>query len=180
MNHYESLAHSLYSTSPAWSTRMDSAGFLLSKSWRNWLLNKASLSAQLEASNAGEYRVELLYEGFGKAFCSEKSWIKQSAPVFWCREVCLYLGLTPVVYARTLIPLGAPNPQLYAIRHLANKPLGEYLFQHPRLQRGKICINSCPTNDLGLSFCRRSSFKLPNQQVFIAEGFCESLLNLAH
>lgn len=180
MNHYESLAHSLYEISPAWSTRMHSAGFLLPRAWRDWLLNKHSLSARLFASEAGEYRVKPLYEGFGRAFLSEKSWVGEVAKVFWCREVCLYLGSTPVVYARTLIPLRAPNPQLYAIRHLATKPLGEYLFQHPNLERGAINVNPCPINDLGLSFCRRSSFKLSNQRVFIAEGFCESLLNLAH
>lgn len=180
MNPSQSLAHRLYKVTPYWSTRMRSARFLLTQSWRDWLLNTHSLSARLQASKAGEYRVEVLYEGYSKAFFSEQHWVKNSNQIFWCREVCLYLGPTPVVYARTLIPSQTANPQLHAMRHLANKPLGEYLFSQPELKRGEISINACPDNELGLHFCRCSSFTLAKQKVFIAEGFCEALLNLAH
>lgn len=180
MNPSQSLAHSLYKPSPYWSTRMRSARFLLPKDWSDWLLNTSSLSARLQASKSGEYWVQVLYEGYSKAFVPERRWVKNANQIFWCREVCLYLGSTPVVYARTLIPSSVANPQLYMIRHLANKPLGEYLFSQPELQRGEISINSCPDNELGVRFCRCSSFTLAKQKIFIAEAFCEALLELAH
>lgn len=181
MNPSQSLAHRLYrKNTPSWSTQMRSARFLLPKDWRDWLLNTHSLSARLQTLRSGEYRVEVLYEGYSRAFASEQHWVKTANQVFWCREVCLYLGATPVVYARTLLPSNIANPQLYAIRHLANQPLGEYLFSQPELKRGKISINACPDNELGLRFCRCSSFTLAKQKVFIAEAFCEALLDLAH
>ncbi len=180
MNISQSLAQSLYSTAPPWSTQNGTPAFLLPKIWQHWLLDSGSLSAKLSASQAGEYHVKVLAEGYAKAHRLEQYLGATNASLFWCREVCLYLGDTPVVYARTIMPAHKNNPQLHAIRHLGTRPLGAYLFQHPRLKRGKINLNLCPKNNLGLSFCRHSSFNLPNQPVFIAEGFCQSLLTLAH
>lgn len=180
MNVYLNLPQQLYSINPVWSTRNRLPHFLLPKPWQYWLLDNGSLSAKLAASKAGVYRVQVLSEGYAQAHPVEQHWNACAASVFWCREVCLYLGETPVIYARTLMPADTPNPQLHAMRHLASRPLGDYLFQHPRLQRGDIQINRCPANRLGLHFCRHSSFHLPKQAIFIAEGFCQNLLTLAH
>jgi chorismate--pyruvate lyase len=54
------------------------------------------------------------------------------------REVYLFCGDTPWVYARTIIPKRTLTGAQRYLAHLGNKPLGAVLFADPNMQRDEV------------------------------------------
>ncbi|MCD8548880.1 MAG: chorismate lyase [Aeromonadaceae bacterium] len=92
-----------------------------------WLRDTGSLTAALRG-RPGQFSVTLL----------GPSWQAQDA--HWqCRQVLLCLDERPLVWALTRLP-GAQLAQVPALVGLGDRPLGEWLFSQPDLQREPLAL----------------------------------------
>jgi chorismate--pyruvate lyase len=108
---------------------------------RHWLLDNGSLTRRLRKICNGDFRVELLSQGWATPMVNEARQLKiaYKQKVF-SREVLLYCGSRAMVYARTVIPLRTLKGRLNRLVYLGEKPLGEILFTDPCIQRGDLEI----------------------------------------
>jgi len=103
---------------------------------RDWLSETGSLTARLEAV-AGNVRVQVLYQGSGRAFPSESQWLRLPRDRYlWVREVILTSPHGPLVAARTVAPGETLRGRGAGFGRLGERPLGALLFSHPAVERG--------------------------------------------
>ena len=170
------LSRILHPASPEWSGRANVAATGLSHFWRDWLFDEGSLTARLSALKPGAFRVECQSEGYGIPTQTERRGLHlQGSDRVWFREVILYLGDCPLVYARTAVPLSSLTGPARRLQHLGNRSLGSYLFRQPSLQRSPLHVSHCSLNSLGLKWCRRSVFRVHNRALMVSEAFSNEL-----
>lgn len=186
---------------PHW-VAVDYASILhMSDSTREWLLDSASLTLRIkhhcQANNLGQFSVRLLRQGMGIPSNDEVQRLKlKSRQYALIREVLLYCGNTPVIFARTVIPITTLTGPQRQLSHLGNQPLGEFLFAQPDLQRDAMeiavlkhghqlfdnAINSVSDQSLNLPekiWARRSIFRLRYKPLLVAEVFLPDILSTA-
>lgn len=106
---------------------------------RNWLLDEGSLTRLVIRNCPMQFRVRVLYQGWGRPQPSERRTLQMSiAGTSFIREVELYCGGRPWVFARTLIPAGTLRGGARRLAYLHNRPLGAVLFADPRVLRGRL------------------------------------------
>lgn len=140
---------------------------------RSWLLDPGSLTLRLKQQSKGQFRVVVLEEG----------WVKRQLPALlqcfppsvvrermWSRRVLLQCGDTPWVAAHSLIPISSMEGELKRLRHLHNKPLGEFLFRNPELRREQLELTRTDA-----IWGRRSLFHLYGKPLLVAEFFLPEL-----
>ena len=104
----------------------------LTSSLTTWLTDNGSLTEKLKQL-PGTFHVQLLQQT--KSFADDHEYdalgvAKQSV---WIREVLLHVNQTPMVYARSILPVNQPpQSELHPVR-LGTTPLGEVLFNHPHI-----------------------------------------------
>jgi len=155
-----------------------------------WLFNLDSLTARLKIGCLPDtFKVKVKQQHYRYAYPSESRALGiASRQVCFIREVHLYCGSRPVVFARTCMPLKALTGKYQRFSGLGRKPLGEVLFSDPLITRGQIevaiftCANVIYTRALQPikarpPICgRRSLFTLPNQQcLLVNEIFLPSM-----
>ena len=104
-----------------------------------WLEDTGSLTARLITQSQGQFKVKVLFQGFGKIRLDERRALgltKHQATLI--REVILYGKNQPWIFARSLLPLSSLTGRLRQLRKTSRKPLGAFLFKQPRLQRSPI------------------------------------------
>lgn len=143
--------------------------------WRSWLLDPGSLTQRLKQLSANDFRVRVEEERwqwqashtmiscFGKVLCRQ---------AMWSRKVTLIGKGQPWVTAHSLVPASSLEGPLRRICKLQDKPLGEFLFAHPGLNRTQLEITRT-----GLGWGRRSLFHLYGKPVLVAEFFLPGLLS---
>lgn len=143
--------------------------------WLDWLAEPGSLTARLKRLSGGQFRVDVLSETWIR--CADPALLRQFGPLatgsrFWSRQVSLEGHGEPWVLAHTLIPEYALRSPLEELRHLAQRPLGEYLFGRAQVHRGSLEITAVE----GDGWARRSVFYLHGQPLMVAESFLPALL----
>jgi chorismate--pyruvate lyase len=105
----------------------------------SWLNDQGSLTRRLKSHCPRRFKVVLLAEEWGRPEPSEARLlgIPTSQRVL-LRQVHLKCDDQLCVYARSVIPLMTLQGRHRRLRFLGNKPLGEYLFSSPSLQRKRI------------------------------------------
>lgn len=89
----------------------------------------------------------------------------------WSRKVLLRCGNTPWVAAHSLIPVSSMEGPLKRLRSLDDRPLGEFLFQDPFLERRQLEVTRS-----GQVWGRRSLFYSHHKPLLVAEFFLPALL----
>lgn len=108
---------------------------------RSWLLDQGSLTKRLIRCSGGEFRVEVLYQGWSKPYLSEMRRLNTvPRERVLLREVILYCNEIPTVYARTTIPRSSLSGRLKGLSQLGTKPLGAAIFKEPTLRRQLVDI----------------------------------------
>lgn len=141
----------------------------------SWLGDSGSLTARLKSLSRNQFSVEVDHE----------EWVDQLplstralfGPVsedhrVWSRQVKLVGQGQTWVCAHTLLPEHSLASPLSEILRLQNKPLGEYLFNHPDLLRSAIDVTPCGADTWG----RRSVFFLFGKPIVVGEFFLPELL----
>ena len=106
---------------------------------------------------------------------------RQSALI---RQVRLYCDETPLVFARTVIPLSTLTGKQRAYGNLGNRPLGALLFADRTMRRDELTVNCLQQDDRLHAFTlaeddvwgRRSVFHVGNKPLLVSEYFLPSLL----
>ena len=154
-------------------------------SLRPWLFDIGSLTQQLRAHCRDEgFAVRLLRQDWRFPLPSEARvlGISEGQRAF-IRQVHLFCGEHPAVYARTVIPHSVAMGRLRGLTHLGTRPLGEVLFANRTMHRGAIEIARIPPqialnrlawgeqDAAGTIWGRRSVFHLYNLPLLVSEIF---------
>ncbi len=144
--------------------------------WRGWLSDSGSLTRRLVQLSRGDFRVEVVSQGWGRPTRSEAKVLgmrsRQRALV---REVQLIGNGQPWVYARSIIPaqtLTGPQRQL---KRIGTRPLGALLFSDPTMRRGPLQISRLALRDQSRVWARRSLFYLAEKPLLVCEVFLPAL-----
>ncbi|SDK40453.1 chorismate--pyruvate lyase family protein [Microbulbifer yueqingensis] len=150
-----------------------------------WLVHPGSLTAALKHLSRNRFHVQVLHQRWHQPTLEERRELglrdRQLALV---REVLLYGGETPWVYARSVLPEYCLRGPSRYLRNLDNRPLGELLFSEPGIRRGPILLNRqhrnprCDLAELAdedeRAWGRRSTFWLRNRPLLVAETFLKA------
>src|SRR5690606_9493092 len=118
--------------------------------YRHWLLDPGSLTKRLIRASGGQFRVQVLRQGFLPASPHERHELALGQREWpFVREVALLCHGTPWVFARTLIPSATLKGPARALTHLGTKPLGAVLFNDPQVRRGPIAVSRLKAVQLG-------------------------------
>lgn len=146
---------------------------------RDWLLDAGSLTRRLLAISGGDFRVQVLRQGFLHALPVERQELGLALREWpFVREVLLHCHGQPWVFARTLIPAASLQGRVRALTRLGTKPLGAVLFSDPQVRRGPIAVARLRANTLRIAgqpnpelWGRRSLFYLAGQPLLVSEYF---------
>ncbi len=187
-----------FKRTPHW-VAVDYASILhMQDSTREWLVDSASLTLRIKkhcrSNELGCFSVKLLRQGMGIPSNDEVQRLKlRSRHYALIREVLLYCGETPVVFARTVIPIKTLTGSQRQLSHLGNRPLGEFLFAQPDLQRDAMeiavlnrghqlfdsAVYHMSDDSPSDVWARRSIFRLGHKPLLVAEVFLPDLLSMA-
>lgn len=145
-----------------------------------WLLESASLTARLKR-HCRQFRLQLLQQQHSPLplFLQHLLPATDYAQV---REVILWCDEQPCVYAQSWLPMSTLNA-LRPLADLGERPLGDFIFQHQELQRGRIEATSLPVQLAQIKtadscLARRSVFQLQQQPLLVAEVFLPAIATL--
>ncbi len=157
----------------------------------SWLSDEGSLTLRLKRYCPNQFSVDVLDEQWVKPDLSEAQLlgVPESQKVL-LRQVHLKCGDSICVYARSVIPLKTLQGKHKRLSFLGSKPLGEYLFSNPTLERKRIEWSQLPAKSTlykmaipdetkrgGSVWGRRSLFSLDNKQLLVSEFFLPELLD---
>lgn len=190
-----SAFHRQFKRIPHWVTADNAAILHMPDKTRAWLLDSASLTLRIkqycQACERGGFSVKLLRQGMGIPSNDEVQRLKLKHRRYaLIREVLLYCGTTPVIFARTVIPVKTLTGPQRQLGHLGNRPLGAFLFAQPALHRDAMEValvsqghqlydsarNSLSATgnkpkNLDQVWARRSIFCLKHKPLLVAEVF---------
>lgn len=152
----------------------------------DWLFDGGSLTARLVEKCEGEFSVEVLsIERATPAPDEIEALDMQPRRQAVIRQVLLYCGDTPVVYARTVIPLSSLRGALRGLAMLGTRPLGAVLFSDKSMKRKPMEIASLQPHDKCYAWTRhtgkqriwgrRSVFEIRGEQLLVSEFFLPGL-----
>jgi len=157
---------------------------------RTWLYNDASLTARLIAGCNNDFHVKVLKQRYARVLRNEELILGMPHRRFaLLREVVLYCHDTPVVYARSVIPLQTLTGKQTRLAHLGSRPLGGFLFSCASMQREAIELAELlpgdpvynqamrdEDNPVEPIWGRRSIFRLANKPLLVAEIFLPAIV----
>lgn len=174
---------------PAWFRYRRGSHINVPVGLRAWLLDRASLTDRLKRACDGEFRVQVMNEGWRRPRLDECRVLKmRPAAVGWVREVRLFCDDRPWVYARTVIPARTLTGAQRRLAHLGNRPLGAWLFANPRMQRDIVELATISSGQAMFSnavhgldsepatiWGRRSVFRVGGKPLLVTEVFLPEL-----
>jgi len=172
-----------------WHFERQVFNFMLPANMSCWLFDPASLTARLIAACDGQFSVRVMSQSWGTPLWNEAKRLemreRQSALI---REVFLYCGNTPWVFARTVIPRTTLSGKEKYLASLGNKPLGAVLFADPNMRRDEFEVTCLREGDLLFSHAnqlasdipgeiwgRRSAFYLSGKPLLVNEIFLPAI-----
>lgn len=179
---------------PDWLTVDSTVSSAIPENIGKWLFDESSLTLRVKNYCAeydlGCFSVKVLSQGICQPSSDELKGLKlnneQNALI---REVLLYGGESPLIYARTVIPSQTLTGEQKVLGELGNRPLGEFLFSQPDLQRDVMEVASLKQgqqlfdsaishlkSNPGEIWARRSVFRLKHKPLLVAEVFLPDIL----
>lgn len=150
--------------------------------WRDWLLDKGSLTQRLIDASDNRLSVRILSQRIDvPKFTEQRALSLPPRRLAMIREVVLMADSIPWVYARSIIPLTTLTGRLRKLRHLDNRPLGALLFNDPSMTREEVEVACFTTSNKELPaglgdihrpiWGRRSVFRLDAKPLLVSEIF---------
>ncbi|MDH5181085.1 MAG: chorismate lyase [Gammaproteobacteria bacterium] len=157
-----------------------------------WLFDASSLTARILQACHDTFRVEVISQGWQRPMLNEEQCLRIN---YRCnalvRQVRLYCGDKPWVFARTVIPRETLTGAEKHLAHLQNKPLGAVLFANPTMRRGEVEVAQIKpgqrlfqtaTADMACKpasiWGRRSVFYLHSKPLLVSEIFLPDILQV--
>jgi len=145
-------------------------------------------------ARCGKFSVRLVKQQLGRAYADEMAVLPlREDEVVWIREVLLLADGRPVVFGRSLLPRGGSRGTWRLFHRRGSRPLGEDLFNNPRIRRTKLrstcldcrdaryhCVQSAAalSGAPGQLWARRSLFVLDKRPLMVSEVFLPAILDL--
>ena len=162
------------------------------KNLQSWLIDRDSLTRRLVCACQQikkEFRVEVFHQSWEKPQPSEAKLLGMKAnELGFVRQVHLYCGNQPWVYAKTVIPRSTLHGELQKLTKLGTQPLGAVLFANPHILRDEIQIAQLTKKHSMFSLAteksiatsasiwgRRSVFRIANKPLLVSEIFLPDL-----
>lgn len=146
------------------------------QAWRKWLLDPGSLTQRLLVASQGDFRVEVVRQGWCRPTRSEAKALgishRQLAVI---REVQLIGKGQPWVFARTIIPASTLTGKQRELNFVGARSLGSILFREPTMQRGPLQVSRLKLRDGETVWARRSVFTLCGKPLLVSEVFLPAL-----
>ena len=132
-----------------------------------WLLDSTSLTQKLKEKYE-DFEVHVISQKESMPYKCEYQLLNSPENIeIIVREVELLGNQKPVVNARSLIPI---TEDTIDILKIGSRPLGEILFDDPKIERGHLEVGSFQN-----SWARRSTFTIGKTNLLVTEIFLESL-----
>ena len=158
--------------------------------YRPWLTDRGSLTARIKA-RCPSVRVEVVFQGLRRPDRDERFVFSRGSARVIVREVFLYCGDTPVVFAHTVLDPADLCGTWRSVAKLGNRPLGAALFADARISRHPLrhkkigrqhelhkrlskVVHRAPAS----LWARRSLFRLHNSPILVTEVFLPEILTL--
>ena len=159
--------------------------------YRSWLTDPGSLTQRI-AERCPHLRVEVVFQGLRHANRDERFLVGNGPRSrMLVREVYLYCGDTPVVFAHSVLRPADLHGVWRAVSGLGSRPLGGALFADPRVRRGPLRQRKLgPRHELyhralsvlpgvnGPLWARRSLFVLHKSPILVTEVFLPGIQEL--
>ncbi|WP_067868026.1 chorismate--pyruvate lyase family protein [Neptuniibacter marinus] len=146
---------------------------------RTWFTDHGSLTQRLIKLSKGDFRVEVVQQGWFRPTRSEAKALKMDyRQVALIREVQLIGNGQPWVFARSIIPAQTLSGAERQLRVLGNRSLGSLLFSDPTMRRGRLQICRLSLNSTEKVWARRSVFFLSKKPLLVSEVFLPQLLQV--
>lgn len=143
-------------------------------SFKKRLLNTDSLTQQVInycQHQQQAFHLQVLQQGLAKISHREALQLKlKQRERAMVREVLLCAGVTPLIFARTVMPLYLLQGAERQLLRLGNKPLGAYLFSHPNAYRCGLDVMQTKNH-----WARCSCFMLNSKPLLVYEMFLSQL-----
>ena len=174
---------------PVWRTRTSLFAHPVPDKVASWVYDPGSLTRRVLQTCADHFRVEVIAQYRGRPLLNEATRLHVHADqAALIREVYLYCGDSPWVFARTIIPHMTLTGRQRHLAHLGNRPLGAALFADATMRRDEVevaCMQSMhrlfDTATAGLEeapemiWGRRSVFYVGGKPLLVNEVFLPPL-----
>lgn len=159
--------------------------------YRPWLLDRGSLTRRIQARCAA-FSVRHVRQRHGMAMPSERRIValKHHSRAL-LRDVFLYCGETPVVFAHSVLPAASLGGSWQNLGRLGNRPLGAALFSNPNVHRTPLRFKKLNRRDAlyrlacavltdkpASLWARRSVFYLQGRPILVTEVFLPGIMEL--
>lgn len=155
----------------------------------NWLLDPSSLTRRLQKACAGQFKVHVLNQNWGRPYREEARVLGLRGGAYAnVREVYLLCHGQPCVFARTVIPARTLNGRYRRLTRLGSKSLGAVLFADKFTRRSDLeiacilpgqCLFERAVHGLRsrppLIWGRRSLFHLAGKPLLLSEIFLHDM-----
>jgi len=144
--------------------------------WRDWLLDRGSLTKRLIKVSNGHFKVSVSRQRWGKPNLDERQLLKLAHGQYaLIREVELICHGEVWVKARSIIPLATLSGAEKQLARLGERPLGEFLFKAKTMRRGPLQIASITSGSARRAqepvSARRSVFYIHGKPILVSEFF---------
>lgn len=144
--------------------------------WQRWLTDRGSLTQHLLNASHGNFRVEVVRQGWARPTRSEALELGISLrQLALIREVRLIGNDQVWVYARSIIPASTITGRERQLHHVGNRSLGSILFSDATMRRGPLQISCLKLTDQEQVWARRSTFFLSGKPLLVCEVFLPAL-----
>ena len=159
--------------------------------YRRWLIDRGSLTARIESRCPG-VRVKVVFQGLRRPDRDERFlFAHRGRARVLVREVFLYCGNVPVVFAHTVLDPEHLRGPWRSVARLGSRPLGAALFAEPQVQRYPLTqrkigrqhelhrrVSTYLPDSPASLWARRSLFRLRDSPILVTEVFLPSILRL--
>ena len=177
----------LFTRPPQWKSQLLGTNAQAPAELRPWLNETGSLTKRLRSVYGNQLAVKLLYHRWKPAFAEECQTLKIAHHRYQLvREVLLYVGSTPLVLARTILPETTIRIAHRNLSHLGTRPLGEVIFAYPDLELRQRFFSQAQVNvwsrpvlahfklDQAI-WGRRNLYAIHNQPLLVSEFFLPTM-----
>ena len=171
----------------AWHSALTSVSY----HQRNWLQDRGSLTRRIQ-DRCSHFFVKRVFQSLTRIYGDELDVMGlRPCELAMVREVYLYCGGTPVVFAHSVVARKDLRGAWRGLSGLGNKSLGTVLFTNPKIKRTPLEFKkvsrghflydrACarlPAKPADL-WARRSLFTLHGQSILVTEVFLPGILDL--
>ena len=158
---------------------------------RWWLLHRDSLTRLIQ-QRCDKFSVEPVFQSLAPACTDELVILNlRRCELAMVREVYLYCGDTPVVFAHSVVAKKHLCGAWRGLSRLGNRSLGTMLFTNPMIKRAEFGFKELNNHHplfkracerlqtpLASLWARRSLFRLQGQPILVTEVFLPAILRL--